>query len=298
MDTNQSSAEAPPPPGSQLKSDSKWPSLTVSILALVVSLLTFYRGGREIDRARELQFDSYLKQAEWNLGDGTTGSGVTPDLAKTDDERARIRIAAEALRTAKEHAEPSDESRVLRVEGLLAFRKGLNERAIELLRKATLKNSSLWEAQASLGFVYHLSGDAAKARAAYTEALRLNPEHAETHYNLGILHLDLEEYHEAKKALGDAAKWDPTDAEAVFQLASADLYLDNLPAAVEGYTKALELDPRHNRALFNRALCYQILKRDRLALEDLRRALDLAPSDTKTLRELEELKARLAAQGN
>jgi tetratricopeptide (TPR) repeat protein len=100
------------------------------------------------------------------------------------------------------------------------------------------------------------AGAPEQARVAYENALRLDPDHAEAHVNLGRL------LHEQGDAAGAEARYRaalearPDDATAAFNLGVALEDRGRLREAREAYERAVELDPADSDAHFNAAhLC-------------------------------------------
>lgn len=88
----------------------------------------------------------------------------------------------------------------------------------------------------------------AKAEAAFREALKLAPNLAAVHRELGKTLLGLQKLDEAAVQLRIAAKIDPSDQAALLALAAALKEQKKLPAAADIARRLLNLSPRHERA--------------------------------------------------
>jgi tetratricopeptide (TPR) repeat protein len=178
---------------------------------------------------------------------------------------------------------------VLATLGATTFARSGTYKDLPTLYEATLEqNPSSWMAHNNLGVWYSDRGDAARALPKYLEALRLKPDYAEAHYNLGTLRFkepgrladaiaEFQEalrlkpdYPEAHNNLGDALfsqpgrleeaiaqyrealREEPDFAEAHNNLGQALARLPgHLDEAILQYQEALRLKPGYAEALNN-----------------------------------------------
>jgi tetratricopeptide (TPR) repeat protein len=109
-----------------------------------------------------------------------------------------------------------------------------------------------------------------EARDAYVRALELDPDHADSHVNLGRL-LQLEgRTGEAVEHYRWSLRAGSTDPTARFNLGTALEILGRWADAIEAYQHALELDPEFADAHFNLARLYEQAGRAAAALRHLR----------------------------
>ena len=88
----------------------------------------------------------------------------------------------------------------LLAEGRDAFRSADYVRAEVLLKQALENGASAYaDVHHTLGIIYHTWGQFAEARAAFEEALRINPRYTEAALNLAITYNDLGRYAEAQE---------------------------------------------------------------------------------------------------
>ncbi|MBE2247926.1 MAG: tetratricopeptide repeat protein [Myxococcus sp.] len=115
---------------------------------------------------------------------------------------------------------------------------------------------------------------APEALRSYTEALAVNPMHADAHVNLGRLLHQRGKHREAEAHYVAALVARPADVTATFNLAVALEDQGRVDEAMERYRDALELDPGCVDACFNLARLYE-KKGEKLAalrhLKDYRR---------------------------
>ena len=108
--------------------------------------------------------------------------------------------------------------------------------------------------------------DAAAARAAYLEALRIKDDHLEARINLGrLLHLD-GQLKAAEKVYRQATS---SSALLSFNLAILLEDLDRREEAIAAYHEALALDPLLHDAHFNLSRLYELARQPREALKHL-----------------------------
>jgi len=108
------------------------------------------------------------------------------------------------------------------------------------------------------------------ARVAYQNALRINPDHADAHVNLGRLMHESGDLEFAEEHYRSALALRPNDATACFNLGVVLEDRDRPEAAVEAYEVALRADPSHADAHFNAARLHDLAGRYEAALRHLR----------------------------
>jgi len=134
--------------------------------------------------------------------------------------------------------------------GLLTFARALLYADGAALWRDTLeKNPQAWVAHFNLGL-----HDAAHAEYEYREALRLNPNYAEAHNNLGNLLSKQGRHAEAVKHLASVLRLNPRVPAAHNNLGVALARLEKYEAAAECFREALRLDPGYTEARDNLAL--------------------------------------------
>jgi len=102
------------------------------------------------------------------------------------------------------------------------------------------------------------------------EIIRANPNHAEAHYNLGILLQDLKRNEEAEKEYKEANKINPNYADAHNNLGILLQHLRRYEEAEKEYKEAIRINPNHAEAHANLGLLYKdINKKDEARREFL-----------------------------
>jgi tetratricopeptide (TPR) repeat protein len=93
----------------------------------------------------------------------------------------------------------------LLTEGREAYRLGDHARAENLLSQALRTGAGRYaDVHHMLGVVYHTNGQFSKARAAFEDALKINPNYTEAALNLSITYNDLGRYAEAREVYARA----------------------------------------------------------------------------------------------
>jgi predicted O-linked N-acetylglucosamine transferase (SPINDLY family) len=104
------------------------------------------------------------------------------------------------------------------------------------------RSASLWRA---LGQAELARGEGAAAAPAFAQALALEPDHADSHYNHGVAMQQQGDLDGAMRAWRRAAALDPGLAAAHYNLGVAFDRRHRAGAAVKAFTRALELAPAH-----------------------------------------------------
>jgi len=125
-------------------------------------------------------------------------------------------------------------------------------------------------------------GDHENAIARYDEAIRLDPQHAETYNRRGIEYYAMGKYegsiNKVKRAIEDyseAIRLNPQRAYLYSNRAQAYSKLEQYERAIEDYDEAIRLDPRSAYAYLNRGYAYGNLGQEELADRDFAKAKEL-----------------------
>jgi tetratricopeptide (TPR) repeat protein len=132
------------------------------------------------------------------------------------------------------------------------------------------------------GDQYFDQGLYAKAIEEYQQAVKIKPDWALAHNNLGLAYAKAQQLESAIREYNEAIKLDPKIAEAYYNLAS--IYYDRraFPQAILHYKKALEINPRLAEAHHNLGAAYYETKQYESAWKEALEAQKLG-FDTKNL---------------
>lgn len=126
-----------------------------------------------------------------------------------------------------------------------------------------------------LGLSAWRSGQLERARAAFDDALTLDPRHVKSLVNLSRVLLESDKPAEAKPYLATAIEVDPGSSDAYRVLGRTEMLLGNADAALESYRSALAIDPDDVWSMNNMGLALIQQGRFDDALAPLARATQL-----------------------
>lgn len=109
----------------------------------------------------------------------------------------------------------------------------------------------------------------------YKKVLKLDPDYAPAHINLGTLYYNQSDYELAEEHYLKAIEADSRYALAYFDLGNVLDETQRLPEAIAAYKAALQLAPTYADAHYNLALAYERSRQPRLALKHWRAYLKL-----------------------
>lgn len=111
-------------------------------------------------------------------------------------------------------------------------------------------------------------------------AIRLDPGFATAHLNLGVLHLEQENYPTAISLLRRAQLLMPSDARPSYHLGVTYYKMGHSRAAIDSFLEAAQADPADHRAIRGLALaCRSVHYATDMTVEVLRRARTLEPDE-------------------
>jgi tetratricopeptide (TPR) repeat protein len=116
---------------------------------------------------------------------------------------------------------------------------------------------------------------AVEAIANYQKLLKLDPDYAPAHINLGTLYYNQSDYELAEAHYRKAIEADPRYALAYFDLGNVLDETQRVAEAIAAYRVALQLAPTYADAHYNLALAYERSRQPRLALRHWRAYLKL-----------------------
>jgi tetratricopeptide (TPR) repeat protein len=174
---------------------------------------------------------------------------------------------------------------------------GLLQDAITCCHQALRLNPNYAETHNNLGTAYSDQGKFDEAIREYREALRLNPNYAEAHNNLGNDYMTQRKLDEAVREYQEALRINPNYDYAHRNLGNAYKAQGKLDEAIREYREALRINPNYAGTHFNLGSAYEAQGKLDEAIECYQRFIRLAPPhDASYVRQAEETIRELKAK--
>jgi tetratricopeptide (TPR) repeat protein len=151
---------------------------------------------------------------------------------------------------------------------------------LEIAIKTDISSLKAW-AYFQIGYCYGELDNYSKAIEAYKQAIRIDPDAADTYYNLGNVYFALDNYSKAIEAYKQAIRIDPDYANALYNLGNVYFALDNYSKAIEAYKQAIRIDPDAAITYVNLGGTYGQLGLYKDAIEAFKQAIHIDPDDAK-----------------
>lgn len=129
----------------------------------------------------------------------------------------------------------------------------------------------------------HKVGKLAAVQKTLEAILEIDPQHAESLFNLAILARDRKEISNAERLFRRAIHADPLRVDAYHGLGELLLNARHLMLAIAIFRKGLEVAPTRVPLMSSLARCYLQLRKPRQVVEQCRQILDIFPDDTEAL---------------
>jgi tetratricopeptide (TPR) repeat protein len=188
--------------------------------------VTYWQDGVSLfQHAANVTTDNYV--ARFNLAEALDQRGEDAEATRQLSEAVRIRPASAAARAEL---------------GQLLGKQGKTEEALAQLHRAALLQPDA-ATHYRMGILLAAAGRAGEAAAEFTEAVRLDPNHADAHRNLGISLAMTGNLPQAAEEFGAAVRLNPEDGKARFNLGVALANLGRTREAIAQLSEAVRIDP-------------------------------------------------------
>ncbi len=141
---------------------------------------------------------------------------------------------------------------------------------------------------------YSRQGKLEDALTAGQQALKLDPQYAAAHYDLGIIYGRMGRFQAAVESFQQAIQLKMDDARCRFNLGVAYSKLNNWQDAIGQFRQAIEMDPKYLSARFNLGLSYSELGRYQEAVATFKEALNLQPDSAEIYSNLGTVYGKMA----
>ena len=158
------------------------------------------------------------------------------------------------------------------------YQLGQISKAERMSRKLLKKFPKSPAVMSILGATLVSQGKFKNALHAYNKIIQLDPNHAETYFNRGIVFQKLRQFQDSIDSYGQAIKLKPNYPQAFNNRGYALQELDNLDQAIDNYTQAVLLKPDYAEALYNTGVAFQTLEKFQDSIDSYNRAIKLQPN--------------------
>ena len=111
------------------------------------------------------------------------------------------------------------------------------------------------------------------------ESVRINPNEAKTHYNLGLAYAKHGKYLEAINEFKQAVKIEPNHTDAHYSLGLTYGNLERIEEEIEAYNRTISIDPNYALAHYNLGVVYIELSRFQKAIEAFIQTICIEPNN-------------------
>jgi predicted O-linked N-acetylglucosamine transferase (SPINDLY family) len=161
--------------------------------------------------------------------------------------------------------------------GTLAAQEGHFQVAVNWLDQAIELNKNHADAHYNRGIALRGLAQLEASVASYDQAIRLNPEHANAYLNRGIALKELRQFENALVSFNKAIAIKPDFADAYYNRGSTLNELHQLPAAIASYDQAIQLKPDFADAFCNRGISLVDQGQTEAAIASFDRAIQIKP---------------------
>jgi tetratricopeptide (TPR) repeat protein len=159
--------------------------------------------------------------------------------------------------------------------GTIHYSEGEYDKARKAFKEAARRDPDNAEAHYRLGLAYRELNEMDYALRAFEQSIRINPDYTEAHYDLGMAYKKFNRYDAALNSFRAAVRLDPGSADAQYYL--GDTYLDAglKKEALAAFLKAVEIKPDHAEAHYGLGRIYVMFSDIGAALREYKILLSL-----------------------
>ena len=136
-----------------------------------------------------------------------------------------------------------DNLTLLNILGVILDGKGNTEAAIKIYQNALSINENSPETHFNMGSILHRLGRSNEARISYEKAISIKPDFLNAYFNLGLVYQNLQDNKKAIETFEKAIEIKPDFHEAIGAMGTAFQAQGDLEEAIEHYKKAISIQP-------------------------------------------------------
>jgi tetratricopeptide (TPR) repeat protein len=183
-----------------------------------------------------------------------------------------------------------DDSLLYNIYGVCLNEIDQTKAAITKFQQAIVLNSNYAEAHYNLGVVYQKIHHNDQALESYKSALISEHAYPTAHNNSGVIYLEKDNINSAVKSFEWAIAYNPNYSEAYNNLGTALQKINRFEEAKKQFEKAVSINPEYAQALENLAILCGIINLPGEALSNFEKAISINPKLTNSYRNLSKLK--------
>jgi tetratricopeptide (TPR) repeat protein len=177
-----------------------------------------------------------------------------------------------------EPAENSNDVVALSDKGAAYVEAGHYTKAIEAYKQVIRLRPDCAEAHLNLGLVYSLTRQYKESIGAYKQAILLKPDFARAHNALGIAYDKSGRYQEATLSFGQAIQINPRYFDALNNLGLTQVKSGRYKQAIESFSRAVSIKADFADAHYNLRGAYYKTGQNKRAIEARKRTIELQPN--------------------
>lgn len=183
------------------------------------------------------------------------------------------------IKTVVDDVPASDEATTYFQLGNEAFQQGKHQIAVQRYNQAIRLNPNYADVHYNRGDANFILGNHAEAIEDYSRAIDLRPDDALAYHNRASAKIFAGEYEKAIEDYNQAIRYKSDYARAYYNRGIAKAKLSKYPEAIEDYDQAIRLESDFAPAYYNRGVSKGKLDRYQEAIEDYDQAIRLEPDD-------------------
>ncbi|HLG02213.1 MAG TPA: tetratricopeptide repeat protein, partial [Bacteroidia bacterium] len=160
------------------------------------------------------------------------------------------------------------------MKGMMYKERGDTAKAFSNMQSAIEKDPDYYNAYIQLGLLAAAKNNPV-AEDHYLNAIKINPMSEEAHYHLGMYYQQTGRYDKAVVSYDNILRINPEHFDALFNLGVVhNRFLENPDKGIEYFNRAIIVDPKSPRGYYGRGVCYEKKGEKQKAIADYKMALE------------------------